>query len=471
MAASTTKTDPSTVSALNAARAAAVKNGGDPYAGNLKDYNTFSASGTGSGTGSDDSGDDDGGFSRLDTGSLYGNSDENKARSVLYDVSDFDEAGARSAAIQGASAQLEGINSTYDAKVADERKLGQTDLARSNTISALTGFTGSPEGATRAGEADRRTQDRVDTVNSERQTAIASIYSAIDANVMQEKEAHLATQHENASNLLAEVATNAKSILNKFAAQGVSWDKLAASDPDTLDKLVQQTGEDAFSLRQLYNSELGTPPKELYSGWKGDNYVQVEQDPTTGAVTSHTYTSDELGIPKGTNLGTVTVGGKVYWYDQDAPLDSNGQPKLILVGSSGAGGSDGIDLTADDKRTLLGVSFNASDISDLQKSVNEFGLDSVITNGGFTDAQNTALRKVYGGSDSDTTKLTRENVAKLYGITDDDTGTSNGFFGLGAAKSGKSQLDDIMASIGRYQAIGMSDDKIMTTLGIGKAAE
>ncbi|MFA6171957.1 MAG: hypothetical protein WCW77_00100 [Patescibacteria group bacterium] len=61
------------------------------------------------------------------------------------------------------------------------------------------------------------------------------------------------------------------------------------------------------------------------------------------------------------------------------------------------------------------------------------------------------------GKKEEETNLTRANVSKLYGLSDDDT--KNGFLGNG--KTNRQKLDDIMASITQYQAVGYSDDEIL----------
>jgi len=53
--------------------------------------------------------------------------------------------------------------------------------------------------------------------------------------------------------------------------------------------------------------------------------------------------------------------------------------------------------------------------------------------------------------------LNRANIAKLYGITDDDTKTA--WFGLG--KTNKEKIDEVMDSIAQYKAVGTSDADII----------
>jgi len=125
------------------------------------------------------------------------------------------------------------------------------------------------------------------------------------------------------------------------------------------------------------------------------------------------------------------------------------------VGAAGRKGEDtGTKLLPEDKRNLIGSGLNDAMISNIEEGVRTIGIDEVLKDD-YTDTQKVAIRKVYGIAEK--TKLTRESVAKLYGLTDDDTKT--GFWGFG--KTNKTKLDEIMAIIERYQAVGVKDDEIL----------
>lgn len=289
-------------------------------------------------------------FPRIDSG---GN--ESAARDILHNTDDYNEEQRRRAMLQGAEANIKAIDDVYDTKVEREVQVGKKDLARSNTISAVTGMMAAPEAATRAGNADRRTEERVETVNEMRRLAIQSIYDKVDQNIIREKEAHLQTQRENAANVLDEVAQNANVALNSFAAQGVSWDALEQSDSETLQTLVKQTGQDPFTLRKLYEQSLPAEmrPETIFEGWQGSNFVTIRRN-ADGTVSNETHTAEELGMPKGVNLETITLGNQVYWYDKDKPLGENGQPELIPVGArSGYSGGTTGDGVADETGSIL----------------------------------------------------------------------------------------------------------------------
>lgn len=74
----------------------------------------------------------------------------------------------------------------------------------------------------------------------------------------------------------------------------------------------------------------------------------------------------------------------------------------------------GVAITPEDQRTLVGGGFGQSDISQLQKDINQYGVAAILDDSDapadrkLSDAQKAAIRKVYGVADP---KKTREQIA------------------------------------------------------------
>lgn len=255
------------------------------------------------------------------------------ARKRLYDVSVETPEQIRKRMLDEQESRLKGIDAIYNTRVEQERELGNRNLGRTRSINALTGMGGSPVAETRASNTEKDTQKRIDYVNQLRQAEISAIFDKIDANVMKEKELQLSRSKENSERILSEVASNALSALNSFAAQGVKWDDLEKTNKDTLDTLVKQSGKSAFELRELYNKSLpqAQKPEKIFSGWQGNNFVMIERTPD-GKITTQSYDSEDLGIPKGSDVETVTLGDSVYWVDKNDRFNADGTPKLVKVG-------------------------------------------------------------------------------------------------------------------------------------------
>lgn len=156
---------------------------------------------------------------------------------------------------------------------------------------------------------------------------------------------------------------------------------------------------------------------------------------------------------------TISPGQGRYEYDETT---GEYRQAAYLPPLPKASGVSTVNLTPTDKQGLVAIGMTTKDIAAMEEEINEFGINAVLE--GQTDPKvRDAIMKAYGGKVEEESKLTRENVAKFYGLTDD--GTKTGLFGLGKTTSQK--LDEIMQTIQRYQALGMSDNDIIELLQKG----
>ena len=253
--------------------------------------------------------------------------------------SNFDEVATRNAAISAQEARFGAINKLYDTRVSEatkiEQDLGNKDLARANAISAMTGMSGGVDASSSGASVEKQTSDIIkqkqDSINSERAMAISGIYDKIDANVQKEKDLALATAKEDRARGLTEIANAAQSNIMSFATQGVSWEK-AYKDPE-FQAEVKRSGKSPFELQTAYEKSLpqNMQPKEIFSGWKGDNFVTISQN-SDGTTSTKTITASQLGLPKGTDVSLQTIDGAVYMIDKANPYNKDGTPKLMKLG-------------------------------------------------------------------------------------------------------------------------------------------
>lgn len=153
---------------------------------------------------------------------------------------------------------------------------------------------------------------------------------------------------------------------------------------------------------------------------------------------------------------TISPGQGRYEYDETT---GEYRQAAYLPPLPKASGVSTVNLTPTDKQGLIAIGMTTKDIAVMEEEINEFGINAVLE--GQDDPRvRDAIMKAYGGKVEEESKLTRENVAKFYGLTDD--GSKTGFLGLGKTTSQK--LDKIMQTIARYQALGMSDDDIVKLL-------
>ena len=275
-------------------------------------------------------------FSRLSDGeqptfdSLYGN--------------------ARQAEIERQAGQIANVEKVFGERLQRETRreeeFGKRNEARASTIAAMTGNAGGVNATTRLGREEKRTKENVSLVEqqvaADKAAALSAIYGRIDQNASRAAEIQLSANREDQERLRQETATNALNNILSFAQEeGVTYDDFAAaykSDPD-LQGEVERTGRTLAEIYELYTSAQPAPPKKTYT-WKGNNLVVVQEN-ADGSVSTQTFDSSDLGIPKGSDIGTVTVGDSVYWYDKDEPLSADGTPSLIRLGARpGAKGGD-----------------------------------------------------------------------------------------------------------------------------------
>lgn len=252
-----------------------------------------------------------------------------------------DESTIRNDEISKQEGRFSAINDLYNKRIADmsrtEGELGAKDLARTNAITAMTGGAGGADAESRAASTEKYTKDviqqKTDLLNAQRMAEITGIYDKIDANVIAEKNAQAARTAAERTAAVDKISKDAQSNIMAFASNGITWEK-AMQDP-TVKSELSRTGKTAFEMQKLYNDALpnNLKPKEIFSGFKGNNFVTINQN-SDGTVSTHTYSAKELGIPSTvSDLGTVNINNKVYWYDKSKPLKADGTPNLIELGN------------------------------------------------------------------------------------------------------------------------------------------
>lgn len=102
------------------------------------------------------------------------------------------------------------------------------------------------------------------------------------------------------------------------------------------------------------------------------------------------------------------ASGAIYQVQKDPSGQIIGTPQLIFPGKANNGSSfssKGIEISAEDSRTLTGAGFTPSEIDNIVADVNQHGIDSVLE--GITDkSQKTAIEKVFGIQ----SKVTRDQI-------------------------------------------------------------
>lgn len=321
--------------------------------------------------------------------------------------------------------EIDATNQIYDEMVRQERLAGEGRLGSQAAMGARSGLLGSDfQGAAEEG-VRRDTAAIIGGVQAERRAKIA----AIEGKGRQEAAAEIAAKNKaNREGADAKIkfmsekkdrqARNLKKLAASLIEQGLNPDELSAEE---LKALTTSYGTTEADIRAEYTSEKVAADKE----------AEKNKKDTTFTLGEGQARYDEFG-------NIIAQRAKTY------------APK------------EGRSKSTDYDKVLLGGGWSGSQIDALEAGIEQYGLQEVIAQeeaNGATPAQIKALEKAYKVPEADEEDLlTRENLAKIFGVSDDDTQSS--IFGFEYGETGKEQLDTIEQTIERYRLMGYTNKEI-----------
>lgn len=256
---------------------------------------------------------------------------EAESYSSIYDTT-------REKELANRESELQTINQIYQQQLDNEKRsimaAGEKDLARSNTISAITGMMGAPEATTRAGQSESRTKTQLtkaeDYYTAQKAAAVQAFYDKVDTLTADKAKIEYAASREEAEKAQAEQATGALNALNSMATTGMSWDALMTADPETVNKLVSASGKTGFEVQALYEASM---PKEAQTEVIDEREIKLPN----GNLGIRRITSDgqkrdfDLGTPyvEGTetrDVNTQVIGNEVYLFPKEMTNEELNQP-------------------------------------------------------------------------------------------------------------------------------------------------
>ena len=257
--------------------------------------------------------------------------------------------------------QIDTITNNYSDYVANIKQKGEEDATRTSLISGASGLLGSPRATTQIDRTKQLTQDQVDASNAQRDLKIQAVKDKGDAIAELKIEAERTKATGNTEDYLTyldKVQTDSRANWAALAQAGlhsIEDIKLASTEGgqsgDYYKQMLEDTGWNELMLDSMFNASLPKAEQVDYNyTWKGNNLV-VTSVGSDGTLSVDTYTADDLGIPTGTNVKFITdvPSGEMFWYDEDNPLDENGNLKTTkLEGiSAGVPGDEGSEYFAD----------------------------------------------------------------------------------------------------------------------------
>lgn len=304
--------------------------------------------------------------------------------------------------MEQAQQRIAAIENAYRERIRREEELGARDVARARSIQAIMGMTGGE--TTGQAAAERRTQERIDYQNALKQQEIMAVFDRIDENARREAELKYQIalkEHEEIKEKIQKAALNN---LLSLAPLGVDW-KVIEQDPEFKEEL-NRTGKNAFEVYVVYN-QMKPQPNKFETAWKDNNLAVIEYDQNNRPAHIYTFSAEDLGIPKGIEIQTTTLGNQVYWWDKNKPPIGNNAPRLLLSGKKGTVFYDeeGNEISAfDAARLIIKANPNASE-NELVNAIRE----------NIVDDKGKPLIDI-----SDAQRLAREMIAKRPPLTKEE---------------------------------------------------
>lgn len=344
--------------------------------------------------------------------------------------------------------EINATNKLYDEMLGQERMRGLGRLGTQRAISARGGLLGSDFGEAQRANVEGINVGQENLIQAERQAKIGSIMGTMRKAVADEIAAKRAARKEDAESYIAFLAS-AKERRQNNANLAASALLSAELDPTTmapaeLDAIAKEAGLKTQDIILAYQTaKAGAESAGLESRKTQAEIDKIEADIAKGKL--------------------VTIGEGTMLYNTETG-ETFKNPKTYAPGTGSAATKD--YLTTDNKKALLGAGFSSTEIEAIADDVVAYGLDSVIKqaqSNGATTAQINALRNVYKVEGQTESKIDRKFISDWYGIPDNNEG-GNSFLGFEWGQTNAEQLDNLMATINRYKAVGMTDEEIYKAL-------
>jgi hypothetical protein len=359
-----------------------------------------------------------------------------------------------------AQSEIDAINQLASSKLEEQRVINEGRDRGTNAISALTGLSGSTEANIAADKTTALNKRDNDKIRAEAAVQISGILASVRKSVIEEARNARIDARSDAESVLTrrkERQTEAVNSIKELSGTGVTFEGLRKTEPESFKYLSNQFGGDEALKRAFV---LNAPQDQILDKKiVGDHYIVSRQNPITGKISIENIRIE--GLPADYSK-TVDLGDRIMFFD---PNDPQGKQFFVTKGLTPGQADDNKDnknykFTNEDRGKLTGVNFSSSDITQLEKDINEYGKEQALE--GVTDPkQKQAIDSILGGTKK-TVNLDRASLATFYGYADDDSKVG-GFMGFGGS-TGKQKLDEIEKVIARYRAIGMSDEDILKEL-------
>lgn len=368
--------------------------------------------------------------------------------------------------------RLTNINNIFDTELNSARVEGQDYEGRSRAINARAGILTSNLGEAQTEKVRGQTREVISGINARKQQAILYELGEIDRIADEKislKQKEAVTNRSEYLKYLTETQDTAKSSIQRIAQAGLPIDQL---DEEDFKKLLDTSGMDELTFSAYYNANL---PKAQqldvkYQNLGNGNVGAFWVDPATNTIQSKQY---KFPVSQGEEFQVASDGTPLI-----IATDENGKKTVKVADGfsqgqfrkptaaeiNGTGSTTNFKFGSADREVLIGGGFGLQDVDSIEADIEAgFSFDEIIANAD-SDAKKKALKSAFGVAEEEQSDLSRENVAKFYGIDNpEDETKTGGFLGFGG-KSPKETIDGVMKWIEQQKAIGYTDAQIRSAL-------
>lgn len=225
------------------------------------------------------------------SGGVYGN---------MTPMSPAEEQNIRDRERARVQAQIDAVTEASEIELADARQRGASRLGRNRALAANTGELGNPNYDRRAVEVEGINTKERRAIEADRSAKIGQILGTVDeraASIIEKYKTEARTNADKFVQYLADVATQSRTDMLALATAG------AELSVDQRNKLIEQTGYDAETFDQLYQSMRIANSDEYINKNNpeiiGNQAVFFKQsrDPKTGKIS---LTTEKVDLPENT---------------------------------------------------------------------------------------------------------------------------------------------------------------------------
>lgn len=256
-----------------------------------------------------------------------------------------EEAAVRAKARTDVQSQIDAVNELMNQELLKAKQIGTNDLGKGRAIGASTGTLGSPIGDKVETDINTNNAERENAIRAANNEKIQSILTGVVSrsdSLIQQRKTTAQTNSDKYISYLKDTATKAKDDMMALAdsqheltsEQRQNLIDQTGYDPTTFDELYKKRKDDAALLTASKNF-INIDKPIISADGKTASFVEKKTDPTTGAVSFVTHTTDLPGGVDPKNIDIVSRTDGLYAINKVANKDGTFTTVKLNGGSGG----------------------------------------------------------------------------------------------------------------------------------------